>query len=210
MMTLKLLEVMPNVKGCVGLGNYDLHQMCVMAMCVAEYRLRRGEPIGAATDKLECVCPLLRQLAIDVNDCVWPSEEARTKWALEMVPKLLNTYDESHEFRRTRAVIQHLVNKVLVPELKAAGYMDWAASLERATGTLQTILSALARENPNIPIRLNHLAQYIRDYALKQNHTTLAVIINTCCDIQMSREAKDVMTYPQFYGELLTLALETP
>ena len=128
-MTLKLLEVMPDVYAGRGVGNVVRHKLCVMAMCAAETRLRRGEPMGEATDVCECVSPLLRALAIVRNDAWWKSAEARTAWALDLVPKLLGTYDEDRDIRRAKAVARYAVRVIATEAMRSAGLLEEAYRL---------------------------------------------------------------------------------
>jgi len=129
MMTLKLLEVMPDVHAGNGLGSVGEHQLCVMAMCAAEVRLRRGEPIGEATDECECVSPVLRALAIERNDSWWESAEARTAWALDLYPRLLGTRDEDRDIRRAKAVARYAVRVIAAKAMRSAGLVEEANRL---------------------------------------------------------------------------------
>jgi len=137
---LKLLEVMPDIVAGYGLGKMEHHRLCVMAMCAVEDRLRHGESIGELTDQCECVSPVLRTLAIEVNDCRWYNERSRTKWALETVPKLLDTNDEKHDWRRLKAVIKHLVHEIVVPHLMVFKYPEFADELSKSP-TLEVCVS---------------------------------------------------------------------
>jgi hypothetical protein len=62
-----------------------------MSAAVANYRLSQGEPIGEATDRLDCCCPVIRRLCIRRNDGWWPSDEARKVWALGLIARLPGT-----------------------------------------------------------------------------------------------------------------------
>ena len=128
-MTLKLLEVMPDVHAGNGIGSVGEHQLCVMAMCAAEVRLRRGEPIGEATDECECVSPVLRALAIERNDSWWESAEARTAWALDLYPRLLGTRDEDRDIRRAKAVARYAVRVIATEAMRSVGLLEEADRL---------------------------------------------------------------------------------
>jgi len=129
MMTLKLLEVMPDVRAGYGLGSVEERKLCVMAMCSAEDRLRHGEPIGEETDECECVSPVLRTLAISKNDAEWESDEARTAWALDLVPKLLGTRDEVRDVRRAAALARYSVRVIAAKAMRSAGLLEEANRL---------------------------------------------------------------------------------
>ena len=129
MMTLKLLEVMPNVHAGRGIGSVVKHELCVMAMCAAEDRLRRGEPIGEATDQCKCVSPLLRTLAIAKNDSWWESDKERTAWALDLYPRLLGTRDEARDVRRAAAVARYEVRVIAAEALRSAKLFNEAKRL---------------------------------------------------------------------------------
>ena len=118
---LKLLEVMPDLRAVRGVGDVAMHDLCVLAMCAAEDRLRRGEPIGEATDQVECVSPVLRVLAIARNDAAWESDAARTEWALALVPRLLGSRDDARDVRRAAAVARYAVRVIAAAAMRAAG-----------------------------------------------------------------------------------------
>ena len=128
-MNLKLLEVMPDVHAGNGLGSVDRHELCVMAMCAAEARLRRGEPIGEATDQCKCVSPVLRELAIARNEAAWESDESRTAWALDLVPKLLGTYDDVRDVRRAAALARYSVRVIAAEALRSVRLLKEAERL---------------------------------------------------------------------------------
>ena len=89
-----------------GVGDYEEGNACVMACAVALWRFRHGEELGTATDELDCVCPVLRRIAIRLNDGIWwPGGEAeRTAALLPLVARLLGTNDpEKTQLRMYRA-----------------------------------------------------------------------------------------------------------
>lgn len=115
MQTLRILKLIPDLTIVQGVGDYAEHTACVMSAVVAEDRLRRGEPLGEATDSVACVCPVVRALVIQRNDAggVYDSDDARTEWALGMVPRLLNSrVNEVATFRRAEAVTSYAVHVI--------------------------------------------------------------------------------------------------
>lgn len=115
-----------------GKGNYSAGTACTMSATVALDRLRKGEPLGEATDELECVCPVIRRLVIGRNDGWWPSGEARTEWGLKLIPKLLDTrVGPERTVRRVFRVADVTVRKIAPITLRAHGYQVMADQLER-------------------------------------------------------------------------------
>jgi hypothetical protein len=85
-MTMKIKDL----KLVDGIGDYADNTTCVMGAAVLYDRLSRGEPIGEATDDLDCVCPVLRALVIQRND-VFDDDGERTRWGMALVPRLIDT-----------------------------------------------------------------------------------------------------------------------
>jgi hypothetical protein len=104
---------------------------CVMSGAVANYHLSQGEPIGDATDQLDCCCPVIRQLCIRRNDGWWPSDEARKKWALGLIARLPGTRGDMATTLRRGFRCADVGVRVLAPiTLRAASCEDLAAQLE--------------------------------------------------------------------------------
>ena len=115
-----------------GLGDYEQGNACVMACAVALWRFRHGEELGEATDELDCVCPVLRRLAIRLNDGVWwPAGEAeRTAVLIPMVPRLLGTNNPGKTRLRMYRAADWSVRTMLPTRLRARGKVDEASALE--------------------------------------------------------------------------------
>jgi len=65
---------------------------CVMAQAATIDALRRGETLIAPTDKMECACPLLRHMAIALNDALWWEHDLeRTQHLRPLIPLLLDS-----------------------------------------------------------------------------------------------------------------------
>lgn len=65
---------------------------CVMAQAATIDALRRGETLAAPTDQMECACPLLRRMAIRLNDTAWwKDNEERTALLRPIIPLLLDS-----------------------------------------------------------------------------------------------------------------------
>jgi hypothetical protein len=65
---------------------------CVMAQAATIDALRRGETLEAATDEMKCACPVLRRLAIRLNDTDWWEDDMeRTNTLRPLIPLLLDS-----------------------------------------------------------------------------------------------------------------------
>ena len=65
---------------------------CVMAQAATIDALRKGQTLDAPTDKMECACPILRCMAIQLNDGNWwDSNEERTEALRPLIPLLLDS-----------------------------------------------------------------------------------------------------------------------
>jgi hypothetical protein len=117
-----------------GIGNPSNPQnptACVMSAAVANYRLSQGEPIGEATDQLDCCCPVIRRLCMRRNDGWWPSDEARKVWALGLIARLPGTRGDMATTLRRGFRCADMTVRVLAPMvLRDASREDLAAQLE--------------------------------------------------------------------------------
>ena len=65
---------------------------CVMAQAATIDALRKGKTLDRATDEMECACPVLRRLAIRLNDTDWWKDNAeRTEVLRPLIPLLLDS-----------------------------------------------------------------------------------------------------------------------
>jgi glucose/arabinose dehydrogenase len=104
---------------------------CVMSGAVANYRLSQGEPIGDATDEL---------------DCWWPSDEARKKWALGLIARLPGTRGDMATTLRRGFRCADMAVRVLAPiTLRAASREDLAAQLEAVSPIVDVESAKAAR-----------------------------------------------------------------
>jgi hypothetical protein len=117
-----------------GIGNPSNPQnptACVMSAAVANYRLSQGEPIGEATDQLDCCCPVIRRLCMRRNDGWWPSDEARKVWALGLIARLPGTRGDMATTLRRGFRCADMTVRVLAPMvLRDTSHEDLAAQLE--------------------------------------------------------------------------------
>ena len=75
-----------------GLGDLDKEEACVVAQAAIVDSLCRGESIANLTDSLNCACPVLRTLAIAMNDVAWWKDaEERTSTLRPLIPLLLDS-----------------------------------------------------------------------------------------------------------------------
>ena len=66
---------------------------CVMAQAATIDALRKGLTLDAPTDEMECACPVLRRLAIRLNDTNWWKDDAeRTEVLRPLIPMLLDSH----------------------------------------------------------------------------------------------------------------------
>ena len=72
-----------------GVGCLELHQACVVAQAAILDKLSRGEEITVITDTLECACPVLRVLAIALNDIKWWESDRERQETLNPLRLLL-------------------------------------------------------------------------------------------------------------------------
>jgi len=71
----------------------------------------------------------LRELAIARNDAAWESDESRTAWALDLVPKLLGTRDEVRDVRRAAALARYSVRVIAAEALRSVRLLKEAERL---------------------------------------------------------------------------------
>ena len=65
---------------------------CVMAQAATIDALRKGLTLDKPTDEMECACPILRCMAIRLNDSNWwDSNEERTEALRPLIPLLLDS-----------------------------------------------------------------------------------------------------------------------
>ncbi len=65
---------------------------CVMAQAATIDALRNGKTLDTPTDNMECACPVLRRLAIRLNDTNWwKNDEERTEVLRPIIPLLLDS-----------------------------------------------------------------------------------------------------------------------
>ena len=113
-----------------GMGNYATNEACLMSACVAKYRFEHGEPLGTATDRLECVCPIIRYFAIRINDSYcWESDKQRTEMLLPFVDRLLNTRNTALTVNRRYFGLDQAARVFAANSLEAIGLTDHSEAL---------------------------------------------------------------------------------
>lgn len=76
---------------CHGVGDGKTTS-CVMAQAATINALRQGKTLDAPTDEMECACPVLRRLAIRLNDGAWWADDMeRTAVLRPLIPLLLDS-----------------------------------------------------------------------------------------------------------------------
>lgn len=112
-----------------GVGDYTLKMGCIMSAANARWSFLKGLDLGKATDRLICVAPSVRTLAIGINDIHWwgdnpaPTAEAdRTKTLMPYVDKLLETKgDITLELSRAFRCLDFSVRKLTPHALRILG-----------------------------------------------------------------------------------------
>lgn len=89
---------------CAGIGD-GRTTSCVMAQAATINALRKGLTLKSPTDNMECACPLLRYMAIFLNDGDWwESDLERTELLRPLIPLLLDSKGDNYEKRRLHIV----------------------------------------------------------------------------------------------------------
>jgi hypothetical protein len=135
---------MPNFKLVSGVGNYDEGEYCIMSAAVACERLKRGEPLGKATDELDCCCPVIRAFLISINDSsIWESDDERTAALSPFIMRLANTRDMSKELKRAYLLVDWGVRTIAADALELMGLVEQSQKL-RAIAEIVDVQSANA------------------------------------------------------------------
>ncbi len=108
-----------------GVGD-GAHTACVMAQAVMVDHLRKGKPMGCLTDKLDCACPMIRNMAINTNDNPWwKGKKDRTEALRPLIPWILDSKG-SNELRQRRNLhcIDRIVHELMPMKLKDIASKD--------------------------------------------------------------------------------------
>jgi len=90
---------------------------------------RQGLPIGAASDKMECACPVLRKLVIRRND--WTPIVALQEWAPLIAPRLIDSRRDLPGTKcRADAVARYAMTVIVPSALRTDGRYVFAAEIE--------------------------------------------------------------------------------
>ncbi len=120
-MTCELIQ-RPGFVLCSGVGNYDNNRACIVSAAVACWRLKRGEPLGEATDILECACQIARAYLIELNDSnLWFSDCHRTRVLSPLIELLPETRNDALETKRMYMFVDATVRVILAQALVRAG-----------------------------------------------------------------------------------------
>jgi hypothetical protein len=106
-----------------GVGNYSEHKACVMSAAVACYRMSRGEPIGKATDDMECCCSVLRAFLIRLNDSnLWRGDSHRTEVLMPFVSRLAGTKNTELMMKRVFVLVDWSVRTIAADAMERARF----------------------------------------------------------------------------------------
>lgn len=97
---------------------------CVMAQAATIDALRRGKTLTEPTDRMDCACPLLRNMAINANDSTWwASDKERTEELRPLIPLLLDSRVPVKVMKKRAARLSNAVIHELTPMR-----LEWIAS----------------------------------------------------------------------------------
>jgi len=150
-MTQAELDLIKEFTFIAGKGDYNAKQACIMSAAVAKWRVEHGEPLGSATDCLDCVCPVVRRLAISINDRSWWKDDAeRTDVLLPFVDKILDTKNEKLTLRRAFLCADYACRIFAPNALEVVKKAEWADRLRALAPVVDIdsakIAQALCRE----------------------------------------------------------------
>ncbi len=129
-----------------GIGNLAENKISLVAQANLIDCLEKGLPIEALSDSLECACPVLRVLAIGLNDTKWwVNDQERTETLRPLISLLLDS-------RREPKVTAQRAQKAADFAKYAAKHAEYAAYAAKQT---------------------QHAAKYAAEYAAK--HAAYAV-----------------------------------
>jgi len=99
---------------------------CVVAQSATIDALRKGNTLDAPTDRMECACPILRALAIRLNDGNWWKDDAeRTKVLRPLIPLLLDSVgDEAVTLKRRFLCADRIIRDLTPLRLGLIGARD--------------------------------------------------------------------------------------
>jgi len=150
-------------------GNYGRGKACVMSAARAKYRLSLGLDLGPAEDELECACPIVRRLAIGLNDGPWwADDEERTAELTPLIDVVIGTRDDAATERRVYLVADRAVREFAPIGLEAAGLTEEAARLRALAPIVDKSTAAVACEaayDAISPARARHDAAHAGDAA---------------------------------------------
>ena len=114
-----------------GVGKYSEGTSCIMSAAVAYKRVLDGMDIGEATDKLDCVCPVIRAFLIRVNDsAIWSDDLHRTNVLLPLIPRIVGTNNPELLLKRMFFLVNWSVKTIAPLILRWQNFEDHAEKLE--------------------------------------------------------------------------------
>ena len=184
MNTQPAIDLSPVLKFRMGSGigdgtvNGGIHgeQACLVAQAAILDAVRHGRKISAPTDKLECACPILRRLAIYINDGPWwKSDQERTEilrplipllldsignlattkkrglryvdcWVRELTPIIFDALGQKEAAGKLRALVQIVDQKTITSAREVCAGISTALARDLARALARDITLALARD----------------------------------------------------------------
>jgi hypothetical protein len=111
-----------------GLGKLENNQACLVAQAAIVEALANGDEIKELTDSLECACPVLRVLAIALNDVKWwDSNKERTEALRPLIPMLLDSRVSPEAIAKRAALASSFAQKAAKSAKSAKYAAEFAA-----------------------------------------------------------------------------------
>ena len=133
-----------------GVGKYSEGTACIMSAAVAYKRVLDGVDIGKATDKLDCVCPVIRAFLIRVNDsAIWSDDLHRTNVLLPLIPRIVGTNNPKLLLKRMFFLVNWAVKTIAPLILKEQGLKIHAEKLESLADIVDYKSSRIAQTVAN-------------------------------------------------------------
>jgi hypothetical protein len=144
-----------------GLGKLENNQACLVAQAAIVDALANGGKITELTDSLDCACPVLRVLAIALNDVKWwDSDKERTEALRPLIPMLLDSRVSPDAVAKRAALASSFAQKA-AKYTKSTEYAESAESAAEYAAKYPKYAAEYAAEYAK------YAAEYAAEYAAK-------------------------------------------
>lgn len=113
-----------------GVGSLGNNTACVMAQAAILDALDKGKPIVDLTDKLDCACPVLRKLAITLNDGRWWADDLQRTRILRPLLTLILDSKSSLTVTAKRAELAAKFAEYVIDIINANSCHSWFLSID--------------------------------------------------------------------------------